>query len=120
MMYYVAIKLRKRLVLNNKINNMMKKKYYFYKLIAPRPTFHLDMSSDEQKIMEEHMAYWEEIMKKRIGIIYGLVYDPEGVFGMAIIETEDDPNFIAKNDPAVKTGVCTYSIYPMQIGMMRE
>lgn len=98
----------------------MDKKHYFFKLIPPRPTFHLDMTADERTVMNAHIVYWQELTTQGIAIVYGPVMDPQGVYGMAIIETAGDPGTIVRNDPVVSSGLCTYALYPMQIGMMRQ
>ena len=34
--------------------------YFFVRTENPRPTFHLDMTTEERAIMERHVAYWSE------------------------------------------------------------
>lgn len=100
----------------------MEKKHFLYKLFPPRPTFHLDQNEEEESVMQQHMQYWEELTNKRSSIVYGTVFDPHGVFGMAVIEVdnEEEADNIAKDDPAVSSNVCTYGLIPMQVGMIRE
>jgi len=97
-------------------------KHFFYRLIAPRPDFHLSMTETEAQAMQQHMIYWRELVDKKQAIIYGPVFDPKGVFGMAIVETEEDDEVenIALHDPAVSSRVCTYEMVPMQVGGVRE
>lgn len=100
----------------------MEKKYFLYKLYPPRLTFHLDQSEEEKSVMNIHMQYWAELTRQRISVVYGPVFDPKGVFGMAVIEVEnaDEADNIAKHDPAVSSGVCTYEVIPMMAGMLRS
>jgi uncharacterized protein len=78
--------------------------YFLYKLIPPRPTFPKDMTDAEGELMQEHINYWKNLVEKRVAIIFGPVLDPKGVYGLAIIETEDETIAydIRINDPAVK------------------
>jgi hypothetical protein len=48
-----------------------------------------------------------EKLEKRVAIIFGPVLDPKGVYGLAIIETEDETiaHHSRINDPAVKHDV---------------
>ena len=100
----------------------MEKKFFLYKLNPPRPTFHLDMSEEEKSAMQRHMQYWVQLTDQKFSILYGPVFDPNGVFGMAVIEvnSDEEANAISTGDPAVSSGVCTYELIPMQIGMIRK
>lgn len=89
------------------------KKYYALKLIAPRPTFAQDMSAEERGIMLQHVAYWRGLMDKGNVIAFGPVIDPNGVYGLGIIqaESEDQVKLFIENDPATK--INRYEFYPM-------
>ena len=71
--------------------------------------------------MQEHMAYWRELTNKKNAIVYGPVFDPKGVYGMAVIEVnnQEEADEIANNDPAVASKVCSFELIPMQVGMTR-
>lgn len=43
----------------------------------------------EGELMQEHFNYWKDLADRRIAIVYGPVEDPKGVYGLAIMETED-------------------------------
>lgn len=96
----------------------MEKKYYFYKMYPPRPTFHLDQNQHEMKIMQQHMQYWKEQKKMDRAIIYGPVFDPNGVYGMAIITAidEEDAEKIAQNDLAIILKLCNFDLVSMNVG----
>ena len=96
--------------------------HFFYKLIAPRADFHLTMNEKEEAAMKTHMGYWAELFQNKKVIVYGPVFDPEGVYGMAVIEVdnEEEANAIKNNDPAVTAGVCTALLLQMQVGMARS
>ncbi len=98
------------------------RKQFFYKLIPPRPTFDKDMTEAESQIMKQHSAYWRYLTARGAGLIFGPVSDPKGVWGMGIMEVDDEAQAraIAADDPAVKSGLNTYEIYPMRVGIIRQ
>jgi hypothetical protein len=89
-------------------------KRFFYKLIPPRPTFVQDMTEAEGKAMDEHAKYWKNLTDTGIAVVFGLVLDPNGPWGVAIVEVEDEPHahLVGTNDPAVKAGL-TFEVYPV-------
>jgi len=95
--------------------------HFFYKLIAPRPDFHLTMNEIERTTMNEHKDYWAGLFNNKNVIVYGPVFDPDGVYGMAVFVAEDDEEAtsIKNDDPAVASGICTAAVFPMQVGMAR-
>lgn len=80
------------------------------------------MNDEETIAMQQHKGYWADLTVKGRSIIYGPVFDPEGVYGMAVIEVGDEheAETVAQNDPAVSSGICTYKLSGMQIGMIRK
>jgi len=44
---------------------------FFYKLIPPRPTFRQDMTDTEKKAMQEHFAYWQNLLQEGIVVVVG-------------------------------------------------
>ena len=91
------------------------KKVFFYKLIPPRPTFGMDMTENERSIMLRHIEYWKEQMDKGIAIAFGPVLDPNGVYGVGIIQVDDEAQTeaLAENDPAILSGLHKFEIYSM-------
>jgi hypothetical protein len=89
-------------------------KRFFYKLIPPRPTFVQDMTEAERKAMDEHAKYWKRLTDAGVAVVFGLVLDPNGPWGVAIVEVEDESHtrLHGINDPAVKAGL-TFEVYPM-------
>lgn len=89
------------------------KKYFVLKLNPPRATFAGDMTADERSIMQQHVAYWTNLMNQGFVLAFGPVIDPTGVYGLGIIEV-DNPEQVAgfiANDPA--NGLNKYEYYPM-------
>lgn len=82
-------------------------KHFLCKLIPPRSTFAQDMTEVERKVMQEHGAYWSGLVDRRVAVIFGPVADPKGVYGLAIVESEDEKMIhnIITNDPIIKSGI---------------
>lgn len=95
--------------------------HFVYKLIPPRPTFATDMSEDEGAIMGEHAAYWNDLFEEGSVVTFGVVMEPWGVWGLAVVEAddEDDLRAIGADDPAVKTGLCSLEIGVMPRAVVR-
>lgn len=90
--------------------------YFFYKLNPPRPTFPADMTPAEGKVMQEHSAYWSDLMKQGGVVAVGPVADPKGSYGVGIVRLEDgsDPTALGTNDPAIQAEIgFTFEIHPM-------
>jgi len=65
--------------------------------------------------MKQHAAYWKDKADQGIAIVYGPVLDPKGVYGLGIIEVdnEDQARTFAANDPTVKSGLNKVEIHSM-------
>jgi uncharacterized protein YciI len=91
--------------------------HFFVKLIAPRPTFAMDMNETEKKLMQEHVVYWKGRQDKGEVLVFGPVMDPKGPYGMGIIEVTDEAKARAfsAGDPVVKANIgFACEIYPMR------
>jgi hypothetical protein len=93
--------------------------HYLYRLIPPRLTFDQDMSAAESTIMEQHFAYWSALTEKNIAIIYGPVLDPAGVYGVAVIDVDDDAqaDAVGRDDPAIRSGLSRFELFPMRLAL---
>jgi uncharacterized protein len=93
---------------------LIMKKHFALKLIPPRPSFAMDMSDEERKIMEQHVEYWKDLLNKHIAIVFGPVFDPTGAYGLGVVEVDDDAQLkeIMEKDPA--TQVNRYEFAPMR------
>jgi uncharacterized protein YciI len=91
--------------------------HFFLKLIPPRPSFPTDMNEAERAAMGRHADYLASLLKNGKGVAFGPVFDPSGVFGMGIVEAEDEAaaRSITDKDPAVIAGVGRYEIFPMRL-----
>ncbi len=91
-------------------------KYFFCKLIPPRPDFVETITPEELQLMQDHGVYWHRMMERGLIAVFGLVADPKGAFGMGVLTLEDDsdPQTLTTEDPTIKAGVgFKYEIYPM-------
>jgi uncharacterized protein len=92
----------------------MEKRHYFLKLNPPRPSFTTDMSDEERKTMQNHVAYWSPFVNDGTVIVLGPVMDPKGGYGIAVVAVENEEilNKLIADDPA--NGLNEYEIYPMR------
>ena len=78
---------------------------------------------DESEIVGRHFAYLKDLTEKGIMILMGRTQNnDESTFGIAIFEAEDEAmaRTIMENDPAVKNGVMTATLYPYKVALMRK
>lgn len=86
--------------------------HFAYRLIPPRPSFAADMSDAEQATMGEHAGYWTCLFDQGDVAVFGVVIEPAAAWGLAVVEADDEDAMraLASDDPAVKTGLCTFAI----------
>jgi uncharacterized protein YciI len=91
--------------------------HFFLKLIAPRPTFAMDLNDQEKAMMQEHFLYWKGRQDKGEVVVFGPVLDSKGPYGMGVIEAADEAGAraFADGDPAMKSNTgFTCDIFPMR------
>jgi uncharacterized protein len=91
--------------------------HFFFKLIAPRPSFAMDMNDDEKALMAEHLVYWRGKLEAGEVIVFGPVMDPQGPYGAGVVAAADETaaRAFADGDPAIKSNRgFTCEIYPMR------
>jgi hypothetical protein len=69
--------------------------------------------------MQEHAEYWQDQMAKGRVLAFGLVGDPAGAYGIAIVEVEDENAvlILTGGDPAIRSGRgFKYEVHPMPFG----
>jgi len=91
-------------------------KYFFCKLTPPRTTFMIDMTDAERQLMRQHVAYWAELAAKGTAIVFGPVADPQGGYGVAVIEAPDEAAVreLSTHDPVIQSGAgFSYAIHLM-------
>jgi len=96
--------------------------YYLCKLLAPRPTFPMDMSEAERKVMQDHVAYWTELLHRGVAVAFGPVLDPKGPWGAGIVgvASEEQLRTLQENDPAILSGLgFGHEAHPMPGAIVR-
>ena len=95
---------------------------FVLRLIAPRPSFALDMTDEEREIMGRHAAHWQPYIDSGRMVVFGPVLLEEGSFGLAVVEAEDEHELraFAADDPVVTTGTASYEVGKMPGGFVRS
>jgi uncharacterized protein len=96
--------------------------HFLFKLIPPRPSFPADMSEAEGAIMEAHFGYWADVIAAGKSVAYGPVMDPQGTYGIAVVEASDEAmaQSIADDDPAIRsTAGFGFELHPMPDAIVR-
>jgi uncharacterized protein YciI len=94
---------------------------FVMRLKAPRPTFALDMSDEERRIMARHAAYWQPWIESGRMVIFGPVLDTSGSWGLGVVEADDEEDLraFAAGDPVVTSGTGTMDVGKMLGGFIR-
>jgi uncharacterized protein len=95
---------------------------FVFRLISPRPTFALDMSSEEREIMKRHAAHWQPLIDSGQMVVFGPVLDDTGSWGLGVVEADDEEQLraFAATDPAVTTGTAEIELGRMLGGLVRS
>ena len=95
--------------------------HFFMRLNPPRPDFATTMTPEEKDMMGQHSAFLRELLAQGKLILAGPVLDPQGAFGLGVVEVEshEEALQIAATDPSVKSGMNRYDVIPMRVGMLR-
>src|SRR5262245_21464302 len=94
---------------------------FVFRLIAPRPTFALDMTDEERGIMGLHAAHWQPWVESGRMVVFGPVLDDTGAWGLAVVEADDEEELraAAARDPAVASGTARGDIGKVLVGYVR-
>jgi uncharacterized protein YciI len=94
---------------------------FVFRLLAPRPTFALDMTDDEREIMGRHAAYWRPYVDSGQMVVFGPVLDQTGSWGLGVLEAEDEDEVraFAAGDPVVTSGTAEIEVGKMLGGFVR-
>ena len=94
---------------------------FVFRLIAPRPTFALDMTDEERAVMERHAGHWQPYIESGQMVIFGPVLDATGSWGLGVVEADDEDELraYAARDPAVTTGTAKVEIGRLLTGFVR-
>jgi uncharacterized protein YciI len=92
---------------------------FFCKLVPPRPTFASDMTEHEASLMQDHARYWTAGIAQGRVVVFGLVGDPNGAYGVGIAEFPDEAAVQAftGDDPVIRARAgFRYEILVMPLG----
>jgi uncharacterized protein YciI len=94
---------------------------FVFRLIAPRPSFALDMTDEEREIMGRHAEYWQSHVESGRMVVFGPVLDGTGSWGLGVVEAEDEEELraFAAGDPAVTTGTAQLELGKLLAGFVR-
>jgi uncharacterized protein YndB with AHSA1/START domain len=91
-------------------------KFFFCRLLPPRPTFAMDMTAEERAMMAEHAAYWTRHLHAGNVVVFGPVGDPSGPWGLGVVRVADEAELRAftAGDPAIRSERgFRYEVLPM-------
>jgi uncharacterized protein len=96
--------------------------HFVYRLIPPRPTFHLDMCEAERAIMNEHVSYWEAQTAAGKVVVYGPVVTDTESWGLGVFTAEDVQRAreVLDADPAISSGLATAELASMAVAVLRD
>jgi uncharacterized protein len=94
---------------------------FVIRLIAPRPTFALDMSDEERSVMGRHAAHWQPFIDSGQMVVFGPVLDDTGSWGLGVVEADDEEKLraFAADDPVVTTATGRIEIGKLLTGFVR-
>ncbi len=83
--------------------------------IALQASFAEEWSLQEQNLLNEHLGYWKKLQEQGVALVFRPAYEIKGAWGIGIIGTENfsKAQVIAACDPAVKAGLHTIEINPI-------
>ena len=86
-------------------------------LRPPRPTFMDDVSTEEDRVMEAHFAYLQQLLRDGRLLLAGPSLDP--VFGVIVLvaETEEEAWALVRDDPSVRADVQTPELHPFRASL---
>jgi uncharacterized protein YciI len=90
--------------------------HYLLRLRPPRASFPEDASGAEMEAMGAHGAYWHRLAEGGPALAVGPVADPAGIWGMALVDVEDEGHAqaLADADPIIAAGLgFAYEVMPV-------
>ena len=83
----------------------------------------VETTPEEDEIIDQHLAYMEDLTQKGILIMVGRTLNTDETgFGLTIFEAEDElaARQIMEDDPAVKNGLMAATLYPYRVSLSRK
>src|SRR6185436_3735772 len=99
------------------------KPQFIYVLKPTRLEMLTEATPEEVETVSRHFAYFQDLTAKGVMILMGRTQNNDATtFGIAVFEAEDESaaRRIMENDPAVRGGVMTATLYPYRIALLRK
>jgi uncharacterized protein YciI len=83
----------------------------------------IESTPEEDEIIDQHLAYVEDLTRNGVIIMVGRTLNTDATgFGLTIFEAEDETaaREIMENDPAVKNGIMSATLYPYRVALSRR
>jgi uncharacterized protein len=95
---------------------------FVLRLIAPRPKFAQTITDSEREIMASHADHWRPYLERGDMVVFGPVLTDDDSYGLAVLETEDEPALreFAAQDPVVRTGTASFEFGQLATGTVRR
>jgi uncharacterized protein len=94
---------------------------YFFKIVPPRAMSLPHMRDDELAVIDQHVAYWLDLMRRGHVLAFGPVADETGNYGVGVIQAQspEQARTIADGDPAVTHPLLQFrtDVTPMHVVM---
>ena len=102
----------------------MEKMQFLYQLrLIPPLLEEANWTDRENAIVQHHFEILQSLLKEGKLILAGrtLDMDPSG-FGIVILEvnSEEEAQELMENDPAVKEGIMTATLFPYRVALIRD
>jgi len=102
----------------------MEKMQFLYQLrLIPSLLEDANWTNRENAIVQQHFEVLQDLLKEGKLILAGrtLDMDPSG-FGIVILEvdSEEEAKELMENDPAVKEGIMTATLFPYRVALIKE
>ena len=97
-------------------------RFFFCRLVPPRPSFAMDMTPDERAAMQRHVGYWMALLERGSAIVFGPVADPAGPWGLGVVRVRAGETLagLVDADPAILAGIgLRYETLPMLSAVAR-
>jgi len=93
-------------------------KLFLFRLLPPRADFAQTLTPSDQVVMQQHAAYWNELLDNGRVVVFGPVADPEGVWGLGVVRaaSQEDVVLLGQNDPAITSGVAAFDVMEIMGG----
>lgn len=90
--------------------------HFLLRLEPPRASFPQDATAAEMDAMAAHGAYWQGKADAGLALAVGPVADPSGIWGMALVEVEDEAEAtsLTTEDPVIRADLgFAYRVMPI-------